>query len=86
MCSSLQADKNTVSRYNKLFRKYIKDKQLINPKNKIGGRNENIEIDETKIAKRKYNRGHRVEGAWVIGRIQRSRLKNKITNENKIYF
>lgn len=86
ICSSLQIDKNTVSRYNKLFRKYIKDKQLINPKNKIGGRNEIIEIDETKIAKRKYNKGHRVEGAWVIGGIQRSRLKNKITNENKKIF
>lgn len=86
ICSSLQIDKNTMSRYNKLFRKYIKDKQLINPENKIGGRNEIIEIDETKIVKRKYTRGHRVEGAWVIGGIQRSRLKNKITNENKKIF
>jgi len=84
--SSLQIDKNTVSNYNKLFRKYIKNKQLINPKNKIGGRNEIIEIDETKIAKRKYNKGHRVEGSWVIGGIQRSRLKNKIENENKKMF
>ncbi|KAI8076292.1 hypothetical protein BDF21DRAFT_495014 [Thamnidium elegans] len=65
--SSLQIDKNTVSRYSKLFRKYIKDKQLIKPRNKIGGRNEIVEIDETKIAKRKYNKGHSVEGAWVIG-------------------
>ncbi|KAI8088107.1 hypothetical protein BDF21DRAFT_447738 [Thamnidium elegans] len=55
--SSLQIDKNT----------YIKDKQLIKPRNKIGGRNEIVEIDETKIAKRKYNKGHSVEGAWVIG-------------------
>lgn len=84
--SSLQIDKNTVSRYNKLFRKYIKDKQLMNPRNKIGGRNEIIEIDETKIAKRKYNKGHKVEGAWVIGGIQRSRLKNKVKNENKKIF
>jgi transposase-like protein len=84
--SSLQIDKNTVSRYNKLFRKYIKDKQRMNPRNKIGGRNEIIEIDETKIAKRKYNKGHKVEGAWVIGGIQRSRLKNKVKNENKKIF
>src|SRR6478735_2023591 len=84
--SSLQIDKNTVSRYNKLFRKYIKDKQLIKPSNKIGGRNEIVEIDETKIAKRKYNKGHKVEGAWVIGGIQKSRLKNKIKNENKKLF
>lgn len=84
--SSLQIDKNTVSRYNKIFRKYIKNKQLIKPSNKIGGRNEIVEIDETKIAKRKYNKGHKVEGAWVIGGIQRSRLKNKVTNENKKVF
>jgi transposase-like protein len=84
--SSLQIDKNTVSRYNKLFRKYIKDKQLIKPSNKIGGRNEIVEIDETKIAKRKYNKGHKVEGAWVIGGIQRSRLKNNVKNENKKVF
>ncbi|KAI8063946.1 hypothetical protein BDF21DRAFT_427850 [Thamnidium elegans] len=84
--SSLQIDKNTVSRYSKLFRKYIKDKQLIKPRNKIGGRNEIVEIDETKIAKRKYNKGHSVEGAWVIGGIQRSRLKNKVKNENKKIF
>ncbi|CAO3648500.1 unnamed protein product [Mucor hiemalis] len=84
--SSLQIDKNTVSRYNKLFRKYIKDKQLIKPSNKIGGRNEIVEIYETKIAKRKYNKGHKVEGAWVIGGIQRSRLKNNVKNENKKVF
>ncbi|GAA5815347.1 hypothetical protein MFLAVUS_008854 [Mucor flavus] len=36
-------------------------------KNTVRGRNEIIEIDETKIAKRKYNKGHSVEGAWVIG-------------------
>ena len=34
----LQIEKNTVSRYDKLFRKYIKEKQLINPRNIIGRR------------------------------------------------
>ena len=63
--SSLQIDKNSVSRYNKVSRKYIKDKELINPRNKIGEGNEIIEIDKTKITKRKYNKDHKVEGAWI---------------------
>ncbi|KAI8882103.1 hypothetical protein K501DRAFT_187542, partial [Backusella circina FSU 941] len=40
----------------------------------------------TKIGKRKYHKGHRVEGVWVIGGIERSRLKNKIKNENRKSF
>ncbi|KAI8875713.1 hypothetical protein K501DRAFT_162085, partial [Backusella circina FSU 941] len=50
------------------------------------GRNHIVEIDETKIGKRKYNRGHKVEGVWVIGGIERSRLKNKSPYENKKLF
>ena len=64
----------------------MKDKQISNKNRRTGGRNEIVEIDESKIAKRKYNKGHKVEGVWVIGGIQRSRLKNKIKNENKKLF
>jgi transposase-like protein len=86
IASSLQVDKNTITFYNKLFRTYLKDKQIYSKNKKIGGRNEIVEIDETKIAKRKYNKGHHVEGAWIIGGIQRSRLKNKVKGENKKMF
>lgn len=81
--SSLEIDKNTVSSYKKIFRTHMKNKQLVNKKTKIGGRNCIVEIDETKIGKRKNNKGHKVEGAWVIGGIERSRLKNKLPYENK---
>jgi transposase-like protein len=37
----------------------------------IGGEGVVVEIDETKLGKRKYNRGHRVEGVWVIGGVER---------------
>jgi transposase-like protein len=84
--STLGISKNSVSSYNNLFRKHLKNKQLPNMNIKIGGRNKIVEIDESKIAKRKYNRGHKVEGAWVIGGIERSKLKNKIKNENKKLF
>jgi len=30
-----------------------------------------IEIDESKFGKRKYNRGHAVEGIWVLGMVDR---------------
>ena len=45
---------------------------------KIGGPNIVFEIDETKMGKRKYNRGHRVEGVWVIAGVER-------TEERKVF-
>ena len=38
----------------------------------IGGDGVIVEIDESKFAKRKYHRGHRVEGAWVVGGVERT--------------
>jgi transposase-like protein len=32
-------------------------------------------VDESKFGKRKYNRGRRIEGAWVIGGVERSAEK-----------
>ena len=64
----------------------MKDTQIYNKHRRIGGRNEIVEINESKIAKRKYNKGYKVEGVWVISGIQKSRLKNKIKNVNKRLF
>lgn len=36
-----------------------------------------MEIDESKLGKRKYHRGHRVEGIWVIGGVERT-LERKV--------
>jgi hypothetical protein len=38
----------------------------------IGGREIKVEIDECKIAKRKYNRGHVIKGAWAFGGVERT--------------
>lgn len=38
----------------------------------IGGPGVIVEIDECKIAKRKYHRGHRVDGAWIVGGVERT--------------
>lgn len=37
---------------------------------KLGGENKRVQIDESKIGKRKFHHGHRVEGQWVFGGIE----------------
>ena len=37
---------------------------------KIGGPGKRVQIDERKFGKRKYHRGHMVEGQWVFGGIE----------------
>ena len=36
---------------------------------KLGGEDKVVQIDESKVGKQKYHRGHRVEGQWVFGGI-----------------
>ena len=43
---------------------------LFKKREKLGGPGKIVEIDESKIGKRKYHRGHVVEGQWVFGRIE----------------
>lgn len=43
----------------------------LNNVNKIGGNNNIVKIDESKFGKRKYNKGHRVEGVWIVGAVDR---------------
>ena len=31
-----------------------------------------VELDETKMGKRKYHRDHRVEGVWILGGVERT--------------
>lgn len=37
---------------------------------KIGGEGKVVQIDESKFGKRKYHRGHHMEGQWVFGGIE----------------
>ena len=41
----------------------------------IGGPGIIVEIDESKFGNRKYNRGHRVEGVWVVGGVERTKKR-----------
>ena len=45
---------------------------------KIGGPGKLAQIDESKIGKRKYHRGHVVEGQWVFGGIEEDSHKSFI--------
>ncbi|KAG0421205.1 hypothetical protein DMUE_6305, partial [Dictyocoela muelleri] len=71
MSQTLNINKSTISRFisklsNKIVPSYMENLE------KIGGPNVIVEIDETKIGKRKYHRGHHVEGVWVLGMVERT--------------
>jgi hypothetical protein len=53
----------TVTDCRQFVREAMSDYLLDNPQ-KIGGPGKTVEIDGSKFGKRKYNRGHRVEGQW----------------------
>src|SRR6516165_5977740 len=54
-----------------LFRQLVAN-EVEEDEGQIGGENVIAEIDESKFRKRKYHRGHHVEGAWVIGGVERA--------------
>lgn len=63
-CSS-----NTLVDWSNFCREVCEESLLRDVENgqQIGGDNVIVEIDESKFAKRKYNRGHEVKGGWVFG-------------------
>lgn len=55
-----------------LFFREVCELSLCYENTKIGGPGKIVEIDEAKFGKRKYNRGIRVEGVWVLGGVERN--------------
>jgi hypothetical protein len=66
--------KQAVANYTQYFQQLVEE-DLEPVRKKIGGPGIIVEIDETKMGRRKYNRGHRVEGAWVLGGVERTPSK-----------
>ena len=48
---------------------------LLENSEKLGGNGKVVQIDESKFGKKKYHRGHHVEGQWVFGGIEEDSRK-----------
>lgn len=67
---NLHLSSHTAVDFANFCREVVYDHMIINSK-PLGGPGEHVEIDESKFGRRKYNKGHRVEGQWVFGGFQR---------------
>lgn len=66
----LDIDLGTAVDWASFCREVVLDSFIIN-KEKLGGPGKIVEIDESKFGKRKYHKGHHVEGQWVFGGYER---------------
>lgn len=66
----LGISRQTIYRFLKVVTEILIPAYYNNTK-KIGEEEDICEIDESKFGKRKYNRGHPVEGVWVLGMVTR---------------
>ena len=69
MCTSQVATQTAVGWYN--FIREVCTQYFLGHSAVIGGQGVEVEIDESKFGKRKYNRGRLVEGHWVFGGMER---------------
>jgi transposase-like protein len=61
----------TVSKFYWLFRR-LAASTLSEIDTVIGGTGIIVDVDETKLGRRKYNQGHRVDGVWVVVGVERT--------------
>ena len=61
----------TVASFFLYFRQLVSS-SLVDEDCVIGGKDIIVEVDETKMGKRKYNRGRRVEGVWIVGGVEKT--------------
>ena len=69
ICHELNVATNTAVDWDSFCRETC-EVMLLEREEKIGGPGKIVLIDESKVGKRKYHRGHRVEGQWVFGGIE----------------
>lgn len=79
----LMLNEETTSQWYKTFRRMVAemiDNDEAGESLMLGGYDEDgnpivVEADESKFARRKYNRGRRVKGSWVIGMVERTKQR-----------
>ena len=67
--------KDSISKFYALFRMQVKS-SLQEIDTKIGGEGIIVQIYESKFGKRKYHRGHHVEGVWVLEELKKHMKKS----------
>ncbi|WKY07739.1 hypothetical protein Q1695_007312 [Nippostrongylus brasiliensis] len=70
MARSCEMDASTVVQWTTWFRDVLVEYYTSNNKVRMGGPNTVVQVDETNIVRRKYNRGRIVRKDWIIGGIQ----------------
>lgn len=68
----------TVTSYTNYYRQLVSS-SLDTTDCVIGGLGIIVEVDESKFGKRKHNRGHSVEGVWVLGGVERTQERLMFT-------
>jgi transposase-like protein len=66
---------DTITNYYRFFRRLLTE-MIMEEDMVIGGESITVEIDESVFGSRKYNRGHHVEGVWVVGGVERTEERN----------
>ena len=59
-----------------MFCREVREVSVAEKSQKLGGIGKRVQTDECKIGKRKYHRGHFVEGQWVFGGIEEDSRKS----------
>jgi hypothetical protein len=72
--AQLRINPNTIVDWS-MFCREICELSIIRRSEQLGGEGVRVQIDQTKVGKRKYHRGHLVEGQWVFGAIEEDSRK-----------
>ena len=77
ICESLSINIKTAERYLGTLKKEV-NRRYLSFLNQIGGKDIIVEIDESKFGKNKHHRGHKVEGVWVVGMVERTKERKMV--------
>lgn len=71
IAEEIESSYPTVVDWASFCREVVFDALITTNSCRLGGYGRTVEIDESKFGKRKFHRGHQVDGQWVFGGIER---------------